>query len=439
MLQFFLITDTHYYDCEALGHSSHVDQITLNESGAIIDAAFDQMIAQTDTEIVLIAGDLSSNGERANHDGFIKKLRRLQQNGKRVYVITATHDYGLVNIDDAGAERRPGATYRNELRGLYNDFGFRDAIAEFEELSYVAQLAPGCRLLCLNDDLDGYNAGQLAWILEQVKKAREDGQFIFAMTHHPALPPTPIYPLISRGDMLGDYENTTTILADAGLRFIFTGHSHMQDVSCKRTESGNTLYHINTGALVGYDTPIRKVTVDGQAMRIETQRVESIAWDTQGKTVSEYTQDYFDRLLKDIFHSAAYDIGHLADIAPGFSVKREVVFKYRVPIRIVGKVLDRLTLGGLGRLCLCPRRVDKTVKGVKVKELALELVRNVYAGDEPYSADTPVGRALLAVFGNIGVLCRPWLKKTDFGDLRAFIASLLYDPTPDNETVLPLV
>jgi len=63
----------------------------------------------------------------------------------------------------------------------------------------------------------------------------------------------------------------------------------------------------------------------------------------------------------------------------------------------------------------------------------------VYAGDEPYSADTPVGRALLAVFGNIGVLCRPWLKKTDFGDLRAFIASLLYDPTPDNETVLPLV
>jgi len=438
MLKFFLITDTHYYNCEALGHSSHVDQITLNESGAIIDAAFDQMIAQADTEIVLIAGDLSSNGERANHDGFIKKLRRLRENGKRVYVVTATHDFGLVNLDDADAERRPGATYRSELRGLYDDFGFRDAIAEYEQLSYVAQLAPGYRLLGLNDDLDGYSAGQLAWILEQIRQARADGQFIFAMTHHPALPPSPIYPLISRRDMLGDYENVTTVLADAGLRFIFTGHSHMQDIRCKRTESGNTLYHINTGALVGYDTPIRKVTVDGQAMRIETQRVERIDWDTQGKTVSEYTQDCFDRLLKDIFHSAAYDIGHLADIAPGFSVPKETVFQYRVPIKIVGKILDRLTLGGLGRLCLCPRRVAKGVKRVKVNELMLELVRNVYAGDEPYSADTPIGRALLAIVGNIGVLLRPLLKKTGFGDLRDFIASLIYDSTPDNEAVLPL-
>ncbi len=443
MLKFFLVTDTHYYNYEALGWSDHVDQKTLNESGAIIDAAFDQMIAQQDTEIVLVAGDLSNNGERASHDGLIPKLRRLQENGKKVYVITATHDYGQTSISDNGENRRPGVTYRNELRGLYNEFGFCDAIAEFEELSYVVQLAPGYRLLCLNDDGDGrafcgYYPKQMDWILEQIRKAKEEGQFLFAMTHHPVLPPSPIYPLISRRDMLGDYENTSTILADAGLRFIFTGHTHMQNIGHKTTAKGNRLYDINTGSLVGYNTPIRKVTIDGDAMHVQTQRVANFDWDLKGKSVSEYLKEHFDYLLKDIFFCAAYDIDRLAAHSGGFSVESETVYKYRAPIQALGKLLDKLTLGQAGYLFFCPQRIDKSVRNVKVKDLAVELVRNIYAGDEPYSIETPIGKALLAIVGNLSVLGNPLIEKLKVGDLRSFLAPIIFDPTPDNDAVLPL-
>ena len=445
MLKFHLVTDTHYYNNDALGHSNHTDQKTLNESGAIIDAAFEKIIEQTDTDIVLIAGDLSNNGERAGHDGFLQKLRQLKANGKRVYVITATHDYGQTTILDDGSDPQPGVTYRNELRGLYNEFGFREAIAEFEQLSYVVQLAPGYRLLALNDDGDGrafcgYYEPQLAWILEQIRKAREDGEFLFAMTHHPVLPPSPVYPLISRRDMLGDYENCAKTLADAGLRFIFTGHTHMQNIGCLTTESGNRLYDINTGSLVGFDTPIRKVTVDEKHMTVETQRVETerVNLDLGGKTLSDYLRDHFDFLLKDIFDAAANDIDRLAAHSGGFSVDAETVYKYRAPIQAIGKALDTMTLGMAGYLCFCPQRVDKSIRHIKIKDLLPELVRNIYAGDEPYSIHTPIGNALLAIAGNLNTLGNPLIEKLGLGDLRRFLAPIIYDPTPDNNAVLPL-
>jgi len=444
MLTFYLVTDTHYYNSEVLGPSDHVDQITLNENGAIIDAAFDKLIAKEDSDIILIAGDLTNNGERESHDGLIPKLRRLKEAGKRVYVITATHDYGLTDItEDGESDRRAGATYRNDLPALYHEFGFQDAIATFEQFSYVVQLAPGYRLLCLNDDGDGrafcgYYEPQLNWILEQIRLAKEAGDFIFAMTHHPVLPPSPVYPLMSKRDMLGNYENTSTVLADAGLRFIFTGHAHMQSINCKRTERGNRLYDINTGSLSGFPTPIRRVEIDDQAMRITTEHIDHFDWDLQGKTVMQYLSDHVDFLLNDIFDAAANDIDRFADRAIGFSMEPETVYKLEIPITAAGQFLNKLTLGGLGVLCFCPQKIDKSVRNIKVKDLFVELVRNLYAGDEPYSKDTAVGTALLAIAGNLNILGAPFLKNTNLGNLKRLLYSFIYDPTPDNNATLPL-
>ena len=86
---------------------------------------------------------------------------------------------------------------REELWDMYYEFGPNEAIAQIERyMSYVVQLAPGYRLLCLNDDGNGkdfcgYDKAQLEWILEQIKSAEQDGEFLFAMTHHPVLPPSP--------------------------------------------------------------------------------------------------------------------------------------------------------------------------------------------------------------------------------------------------------
>ena len=47
----------------------------------------------TSTDIVVLSGDTTRNGELSSHEEFIEMLHDLQKRGKRVYVITATHDY----------------------------------------------------------------------------------------------------------------------------------------------------------------------------------------------------------------------------------------------------------------------------------------------------------------------------------------------------------
>ena len=418
----------------------------------MIDAVFDWLLTQADTDLVLIAGDLCTGGDRANVEGFLPKLRRLREGGKRVFVVTASHDYH--RYDHEGEEPPPRAdmVYREELYGLYENFGFGAAIARYERdpLSYVAQLAkasdgsPGYRLLCLNTDefeKGRDSAGLYDWAEAQVKQAAAEGQFIFAMHHYPVLPPSPVYPLLA-GDIFENSEPMRTRLADAGLRFVFTGHTHMQNIAETASPGGRRFFDINTGSAVGYDAPIRTVVIDGENMAISTSSIESFDWDLQGKTVSQYLKDSFDRMLNSIFEAGNSDVGKMLDILNGeFRVDKAGLMKHKLLLGLGGKFLYRLTLGGAGNLLLCKRRVPASVRKVRVKDLIMEIVRNIYKGDEPYSIQTDMGAAVYHLVGKIERLAKPVLKKVElpFESLRDFVMSLLYDGGwPDGDAVLPL-
>jgi 3',5'-cyclic AMP phosphodiesterase CpdA len=415
--------------------------VVVNESGAVIDAVFDWLLAHGDTDLVLIAGDLCTGGDRAHHDLLIPKLRRLQAGGKRVFVITASHDYYKFGHEDEDGPRED-MVYRDQLYGLYEEFGFSAACSRYENdpLSYAAQIAPGCRLLCLNTDGDkGEDPGLWDWAEAQIAEARAAGELVLAMHHYPVLPPSPVYPLLDAG-VFGRSLGLRERLADAGLRFVFTGHTHMQNISYMDTPAGNRLYEINTGSAVGFDAPIRTVAIDGESMAVTTSSIDHFDWDLQGKSVSQYLKDSFDRMLDGIFEAMGHDVERMLDILNGeFRVDKEGLLRHKRLLAAGGKFLYKLTLGGAGRLLCC--KVPREVRAMRVKDLIMEAVRNIYAGDEPYSTDTPIGAAVDAVMGRVETLARPFLKKADlpFESLRGFVMSLVYDGgLPDNNAVLAM-
>ena len=438
MLKFHLISDLHCYNAEALGFSAHKDQVVVNESAAVIDAVFDWLLAHADTDLVLIAGDLCTGGDRADYDALLPKLQRLKEGGKRVFVITASHDYYHFAREDEN-DNRADMVYRDELYGMYEDFGFAQACSRYEAdpLSYAAQLAPGYRLLCLNTDGDkGEDPGLWDWAEAQLAGAKAAGELVLAMHHYPVLPPSPVYPLLDSG-IFNNSAGIRERLAPAGLRFVFTGHTHMQNISC-----ANGLYEINTGSAVGYDAPIRTVTIDDGNMTITTSSIDSFDWDLQGKSVSQYLKDSFDRMLGSIFEAMGHDIEKMLDILNGeFRVDKAGLMKHKRLLAAGGRFLYKLTLGGAGRWLCCKRKVPKSVRKVRVKDFIMEVVRNIYTGDEPYSVQTPMGAAVFALTGRLERLARPFLKKADlpFESLQGFVMSLVYDGgLPDNNAVLPL-
>lgn len=450
-LKFYLVTDLHHY-APSLGTSgaaydrwNHVEQKCLAETGPIIDAAFDRILADKDINIVLIAGDVSYFGAMESHLDLLPKLKRLKDGGKQVYLITATHDYHKNPQRCDGEFTYPATeTDRNMLREIYFDYGWDRAISEHRDtFSYCVQLCDGYRLLCMNDDGDlrdwhGYSKEQTEWLLSQITDANKAGDYIFMMTHHPCLPPNAIYPFFSKKDMLGDYEETTTLLADSGIKLIFTGHTHMQNIAVKKTAKGNEIYDVNTGSLVGYPSVIRKVVIDDKNVDIKSLQIDDFKWDMGGLSVNDYMLRQFRYFLDDIFNSAANNIDHLAELAGGFSMTPKQVYKLKVPIKIVGKTLNKLTLGKAGRLLFVYKKIPESVRKILLKEMLMQCILNIYYGDEPFTPDTDEYKAMDAILGRIKGVAGHFNKTKGVIPMIDAVLKSLYDEAPsDWNAVLP--
>ena len=448
---FYLITDIHYY-AHSLGITgkayearSHSDQKCLAETVPIFDAVTDKLIADPEIDTVLIAGDVTHNGQRDSHIEFEKKLRRLTDAGKKVRMITASHDVKK-EPDGYHGDRKVvvDGVSREIFPTLYAPYGFSDAIAyEPVSQSYVSQLAPGIRLLALNDDgnlrsFSGATTETVRWYMDQVEKAHAAGEHLFVMSHHPVLPPSPVYPLMSEKDMIANHDGVARRFADAGVDLMFTGHTHMQHINLLTTDSGNRFYEVNTGSVVGYPGPIRKVTLSPGKAEIVTEHIDHFDWDLKGMTVDEYLRSHFEYMIRDILYSVGHDIEHFKELARGFSMSPGTVDRLRPLLKAVGHILDTFTLGRLGKLAHI--QVDPSVKDMLVKDLALELICFLYAGDPPYSPDTPVYQAVMPAADRLTALLKKFAPDSRLvSQLPAVLKSLLYNSgIPDNNAVLEI-
>lgn len=415
---FFLVTDTHYFDSsfkrtgEAYEKRSVTDQKCVAETPAIIDAGFEQIAHDKETNVILIPGDLVYRGEYQSHIGFRERLYKLKEQGKRIYIITARHDYcedgEPVEFDGDKTVPVKGMP-RAELRDFYKDFGFGNAISEHSEsMSYVAQIADGIRLLALNCDGDckgfkGLWDDQMKWALEEIKKAHESGNYIFAMTHYPLLPFSPVMNLI--GDAkLTDWEKRAREFADAGLDLIFTGHMHAQAITDYTTEKGNTITDVQTGCFVGCPCAYRKVTFEDNTVIIKSYTINDFDYDKQGKTAEEYFKWRFDRMIN----------WKMDEILP----------------KPVKKILDGFTLKKLGRL-LC-FKVDKSIEGRLAKDVGIELVRNIFVGNEPYVKGTPMYETMAKLIKRLHPVTHIVEKKMGaknpvLSDIDTFVLSMIGD------------
>lgn len=413
MLNVFLVTDPHYFSPNLYEPGSRAylrreqgDQICLKESPAIIDAAFDWMMKCEDTAVILIPGDLINCGEKVCHLEFIERLRALRRAGKKVYVTTATHDYIGKGYDEndfframrfAGEEPVPvEATHRDELRALYAEFGLNDAISVHQKsMSYCVKLGDGIRLLALNDDGNGrsfigFSEDCTAWIFQQIQDAQQAGEYLFAMTHHPLLPPFELLKSIS-GFSINGYESLAPRLADAGLRLILTGHTHMQHISKHTSEKGNSIYDVSTASLVGAGGCIRKLQFAEKEISITSIPIVDVPnWDMGGLSFAEYFRNnHFTAVYRAFLEAAAYDTAALASMLDLASKPRRLFLPLLKP---AARYFDKLTFAALARKSrkyhsIPPERY-RTLQQAFVKDAVFQIIECFCSGNPPYHPGT---------------------------------------------------
>ncbi len=412
-LKFFIITDTHYFKNslgaygEAYEEFMDGQQKCFAETQAINEAAFRYLAEAKQADIVLIPGDLSFNGEKQSHEAFSALLHDFtKKSGKRVYVVTAGHDFNEhpFCFTDAGRGETEGTAF-SELLGYYKDFGYSDALAfNAEHLSYVAELSDDVRLLVICNDVDGekhvaYDDEFLAWIEAQAKKAQADGKMMIAMEHYPVLPGQPILALIDDARQ-AQAQKLVETLADNGVHLIFTGHMHNQSVNVAETASGNKLYDVCTGSAIGCPAYMRLVTVlDENTVQIESIPIPDFDWDKKGKSCEEYFRDQFDRMIRTFIDCMRNDPVRLMN---KLHIKQSPALRKIFPA--LGKKLSKMTVGQFTRLLLI--KAAPEIKNDSFVEFAVSFVRSVFEGNQPYVEGTPGGDTLLRVFRRIGPFVR---------------------------------
>lgn len=331
---FAVMSDLHFYD-PALGSTGAAfeevmgsDRKLLLESGELLNLAIDRILA-SDAEFVLIPGDLTKDGEVVNHQGASAHLRRLVDAGIPVYVVPGNHD---ANNPDAerfeGSEATPiESVSQDEFAQVYADFGYGDALSrDANSLSYVAELNDATWLLAIDSTRSEENVageheitagaltqGQLDWMTSVLTEAQAQGKTVIAMMHHGVVEHWDGQSELHGEYLVDDYPFVGELLASYGVRVVFTGHYHAQDVAVADYGESGRLYDIETGSLVTAPCPVRFCDLTADGLDIRTEKIVA---DLRPGT--SYAEDAL-QFVWDTIKSEAYKVSRGYHVSEGDS------------------------------------------------------------------------------------------------------------------------
>lgn len=314
-LRLMVISDPHVLaptlvdsDSEAAKRLADGDTKLVLDSPDIIDAMLDSVRAARPAAL-LIAGDLTFNGERDSHAWLAARLERLRDDGVPSFVIPGNHDianpYAHAFGDD-GKTVAPTVT-AGEFATMYAGCGYDGALErDTASLSYVARVAPGVTLLALDsnrydenrspafgDSKTVYRSGgrlkpsTLRWAVAQANEARNRGDRVIAMMHHHLLEHIDGEKRLLANYLVEDNDSVAGALARAGVDVVLTGHLHITDAVS--ATGGSVLLDVATGAATTYPFPMRTLAVDGSRLAVTTAFLADgdCAWADTGKAQLE--------------------------------------------------------------------------------------------------------------------------------------------------------
>lgn len=297
-LQVGVVSDIHYFSekctgnwCDAFMQYAESTEKERYETPALLDSALTALAEhakENGMKYVLIPGDLTPNGEYDNHVELAQRLEQFEKDtGMSVIVINGNHDinnYRGITFE-SGKQEAARITTPDDFRDIYQNLGYdlayhtyKPASGEAGAMSYSVKLDGGYRLVVLDvckytadvtaDGTDvqetagGITDELMAWALEEIQDAVQNGETPIGMEHHGVVQHFEIQSSIFQAFLLDDWQERAEAFADAGLSMMFTGHMHDISIADWVSDNGNVIYDISTPSLTGFPNYFREVLFD---------------------------------------------------------------------------------------------------------------------------------------------------------------------------------
>ena len=229
-------TDMHYLSEKLTDHGPVFDELMRKGDGKLTEYGRECMAAlfgaarEEGASVVVLAGDLTFNGEMDSLLDLREMLREAEKTGLRFLVIPGNHDiaYPYACCYFGSVARRVQPVSQEEFAGLMGEFGYEDALYRDEaSFSYVYPLDAQTWLLFLDANTEAAPGRIRGETLEWMKKvlSLSGNARVIAVCHQNILPHSTF---MQSGFVLGNRQEVAQVLREAGVTLALSGHSHLQ-------------------------------------------------------------------------------------------------------------------------------------------------------------------------------------------------------------------
>lgn len=343
-LEVLVVSDTHYEAAALLNalpvNDSQKYEVYRNvnsqgklsyESEAILRSVLETFI-ESDTEIMLIPGDICDTDRQDYRHAIAQILAQAEEAGKKIFLINGNHDISKFESTVMFKE-------------AFADFGYNEALCvDANSCSYTAELNENYRLIAVDSCVYGKDGGKvndsvLQWVEQQAIQAKNDGKNLIGIMHHAIIPHFFGESLIEGSLLIDGYRKVSEKFADWGIKFVFSGHFHGNDIAQFDSKKGNRIYDIMTGSLISSPNPFRKVTFSDDGVSVNTFYVNHIDTtflpigftDVQINAINQdftsYSKGFFQVGISkwiDSYLGTPRKIADLLDLSPNDSVYKQL-------------------------------------------------------------------------------------------------------------------
>lgn len=320
-------TDVHYFAPSLTDNGAAFKQYVaagdgkqLAYSDEITDAFLEDVEAKK-TNVLIISGDLTNNGEKTSHEELAKKLAQVEKAGTQVFVVPGNHDINNPWARKFEKDKQlPTDTITpTDFSKIYGDFGYKDAISSDDfSLSYLAAPSSKVWLLMLDTAIyktnmqqgtptteGGLTTGTLDWVKECSALAKKNGAKLIPVMHHNL---TNHSDVIQRGFTINYNQQVIDTLTAGNMEFSLSGHIHTQNIRTAKSTDGKEITDIVTNALSVYPHKYGNITYSAKNKNFtyQSQKLDIESWAKEhGKTDKNLLN--FDQFDYDTFYNSGYD------------------------------------------------------------------------------------------------------------------------------------
>lgn len=270
-----------------------------NQSGFIIDEFLKECAENPKCQFVLITGDLATHGRDyvSEHEAVAAKFRKFEkETGKQVYVINGNHD----NAKDMPVDHK-------KFTEIYHEFVYDEALSTDEgTCSYSANLNDEYTLVALDTCDERYRVvpnndiTRMDWAVKQIKAAKKQGKKVIMIMHHNLLEHNPFQKLNEKNYVVNTPYSFAGLLADLGVKLVFSGHTHCNNVKSYTSFLGNTIYDFSMSSLGNFPAEYKYFNVTDSKISYETKKINHIDADKLAEVCKGFSNEALEMMKNNL-------------------------------------------------------------------------------------------------------------------------------------------